>query len=349
MSKQHKGKLFEKAVAIAKSQIIEVHNHKYCPTVYYSNHDAKYVLAMEMEGQDCFQICCVNAQSTVPMGWGKKRYSLMDADSDLKRLYFRADDGEAFEKAADGWDLYDQVLAEQGKPPQNSRQETTVSYTDLQPVEESNFARCEISHVCEVSLTKAVSLAEFSKKFAQVSVICAAAAGAEFANLKGQCQHGEWMKVLKLLPFGKDSVYRYMKIAEELQARLSEGDDSFDLLQLPNPQELLDGNHSALVDKINKVTGEQSLRQLYFDWGICKAPGGPTGGKRDITPKTPKQLAEVRRQDANESVGELCFDLQKVCIGNQRCIQHADIDHLKLLEGDLIDALKNVKELIKAG
>lgn len=231
---------------------------------------------------------------------------------------------------------------------QLKQQENEVVEGEMLPVESPNFHQVELPPVVEVSIQKAVELVEFSKKFGQVAVICAAQAGAEFSNIKDQCERGEWMKVLKQLPFGKSTVYKYIKVADEFQLRLSQGEDAIDLLTLPSPQELISGDHSELVSKINTVTGEQTLRQLYFEWGICKAPKA-LGGARPVTDHTPKELVELRKQDANESVGALCTDLQKVCIGESRSVNLADIEFLKLLEGDLMDSLKNVRELINAG
>lgn len=221
---------------------------------------------------------------------------------------------------------------------------------EILPVETSNFDRVEVSTVVETSITKAVSLAEFSKKFAQVSVICAAQAGAEFAQIKEQCERGEWMKVLQVLPFGKDTVYKYIKIAEELQTRLSEGSADVNLLDLPSPQELISGDHADVINQVNAVTGEQSLRQLYFEWGILKQPG-KTGGDTSGTP--PKLLPSGETKNhllATQCLGKIQKDLNIFVVDNTtQKIKHLKPEELEALLSTFKLAARAIEDQIKAG
>ncbi|QBG47842.1 hypothetical protein EGM51_10720 [Verrucomicrobia bacterium S94] len=221
-----------------------------------------------------------------------------------------------------------------------------IDTEDMQPIETgSDHYRTPM----DIAVQRAIELVDLSKKFAKVSVICAAQAGAEFARIKDHCERGEWMKVLNELPFGKSTVYKYIRVADEMQTRLAEGETAIDLHHLPSPEELISGDHADVIDRINAVTGEQSLRQLYFDWGILKSPEKTAVKKPAQDNNTPAQLAEIRRRDANEAIGSLCVDLQNICINEKRCIERADLDHIRTLEGDLIDALKNVRTIITAG
>lgn len=225
-----------------------------------------------------------------------------------------------------------------------------IPESEMMPAEEPNHNPIGIPTTVAIATGRAIDLVEFSKKFAKVSVICAAQAGAEFSKIKSDCPRGIWMRVLKTLPFSTETVRKYIKVAEELQARLSEENGGFNLLELPSPEELITGDHSDVVDLINQVTGEQTLRQLYFDWGIvrkAKALGGhhPKAGP----PATPEQQLAFERKMATEAIGTLCYDIQALCIGEKRKIQLAEMPFLQLLEGDLIDAIKNVRTLIKAG
>jgi hypothetical protein len=55
--------------------------------------------------------------------------------------------------------------------------------------------------------------------------------------------------------------------------------------------------HEQIADVIRKVTNEKTLRQLYFDWDIVKAPK-QLGGARDTTrgPIDPVQAAAEKRK-----------------------------------------------------
>lgn len=338
MEKKHNGVLAQRAIEIAKGQVISDRHSSYCPSVWYCHSNAKYVVCMPTENGK-FEARCINQRSEVTMRLGEHK-TLLGADSELAVIAIGSDD---YDRVADGYDLFAQR--------QESVEAIDIS-EGMQVVDRQISTVVEISTMVEISVEKAIGWVAASKQYAQIAVICAARAGAEFARIKGQCGHGEWMKVLKLLPVGKETVYKYIKVAEELQARLSEGGDAFDLLQLPDPTRLIEPEYAETLEQINQVTGEQTLRQLYFDWGICKAPGGPAGGYHPGPAKgeaTPEQLAKVRRNDANEAVGTLCADIQATCLGERRSIHLADLDHLRLLEGDLVDALRNVRELIKAG
>jgi len=124
------------------------------------------------------------------------------------------------------------------------------------------------------SIESSVQWHHAAQQHAQIAVVCAARSGAELLKIKAQCKHGEWLKVIKELPFGKDTARKYRDLAEQLSERLQElgNGDAFDLLELPEPEQLSDPIYAEQLEQIHEVTGEQTLRQLYFDWGITKPP-----------------------------------------------------------------------------
>jgi hypothetical protein len=227
-----------------------------------------------------------------------------------------------------------------------------ITEGEMVPAESSTMVETsttiEVSDAVGSSIKQAVGWMDASKQYAQISIVCAARAGAEFSRIKDQCERGEWMKVLKMLPFGKDTIYKYIKVADEMQARLAETNDSIDLLTLPDPAQLMSRDHTELVEQINAVTGEQSLRQLYFEWGIVKQPT-PTGGARKVDDKTPQELLSVRREAATQAAQNLCLSIQKICLNETRCIELVEPAILKQLAGDLMDAYSIVRQLEQVG
>ena len=186
---------------------------------------------------------------------------------------------------------------------------------------------------------------------AQIAVICAARAGAELNKIKAECGHGEWQKIVSSLPFSVSTAKNYRNLATQLADRLQElgTGAAFELLSLPEPENLADPIYAEQLEQINQVTGEQTLRQLYFDWGICKAPK-QLGGARDPKPPKPLENGETQaHRDACELVFPLMDQLQALVIGDRRVIQHMTVKELQVFEADLVDSLLNVRNLIAAG
>jgi hypothetical protein len=116
-----------------------------------------------------------------------------------------------------------------------------------------------------------------------------------------------------------------------------------------------ENSKEALIKKLEQMAfdfiGDDSQAELFAKHGIQVREPKPLGGYHPKVgpPMTPDEIIARDKQEATEAVGTLCYDIQAVCIGEKRKIQLADPAILRLLEGDLIDAIKNVRTLLKAG
>lgn len=160
--------------------------------------------------------------------------------------------------------------------------------------------------------------------------------------------HGQLMKwAEKHLTITYRHANHFRKLAQYfIKANKLKDGEAFALVDPANSQ-------AALADKLQQMAfefmGDKTQAELFAEYGIQvrepKKLGGDHGGGQARSELT----AADRQAAANVSVGELCTDLQSVCIGDRRCLPLADLAHLKVLEGDLVDALKNVREIINAG
>jgi hypothetical protein len=149
-------------------------------------------------------------------------------------------------------------------------------------------------------------LHEAAQQYANASVLCAAIAGAVMHQKKKSVKHGEfgdWIEALAdEVGISRRTCTSYMALADEMAARLKElpkgkrvsflgaeledGATKRPILQLLadlNPADL--GSEQALLvaDAVRDVTNDQTLRQLYFDWGIMKDKSGTrTGGDMEV-------------------------------------------------------------------
>jgi len=152
---------------------------------------------------------------------------------------------------------------------------------------------------------RVVSFHVAAGQHASAAVYCAAAAGAVMLQRKKSLGWGKgftkWKENL-VLPDGKrlapTTADRYMALAKEIAARLKiqmaenpnaplVGDlpkgqvSALQLLAEFDPTEVNTLRRQAVAEAVREVTNEQSLTQLYFDWGIAKRPkhrGGDHGG-----------------------------------------------------------------------
>lgn len=114
-------KLIEKAMEIAKREVIKTRTHSYCAGIY-KNEDGKLVIAMKLENGK-YAACCINAVSEVKLQLAKERPSLQLADADLADYA----NMNGWPTVADGFFIYDELLISQGKEPQNQRQKTALA------------------------------------------------------------------------------------------------------------------------------------------------------------------------------------------------------------------------------
>jgi hypothetical protein len=122
----------------------------------------------------------------------------------------------------------------------------------------------------------------------RIAIYCAACCGQELIHRKKEIGHGGWMQFLKVLPFSDQTARNYMDLAAKWQQRVG---------QIPNGVwnldaktllaggsrtfvELGDAQIVELSEATSQAVGETTLRQLYFDWGIVKAPHRPGGDVR---------------------------------------------------------------------
>jgi hypothetical protein len=140
-----------------------------------------------------------------------------------------------------------------------------------------------------------------AEQHAGAAVYCAAAAGAVMLQRKKVIDHGRflpWVRGLSL-PDGRKinerTSRRYMALAREMAERikalpkgtrvsvLPEGasgrapklDSQQSILEVLasfDPFRVNELRQEAMAAAMKQVTGEQTLRQLYFDWGICREP-----------------------------------------------------------------------------
>lgn len=168
-----------------------------------------------------------------------------------------------------------------------------------------------------------------AERCANLSVWCAAMAGAEILKKKKDFGHGngfvEWRDSL---PFSASTAKNYVNLAIKLEERLNALPDDrralmlpavsdaqeqaanmLQLLNLPSPMDVFNPAHEQIAEIIRDVTSGQSITQLYFDWEICKPPrqlgGNPALQKwlnefhprihatrpEDLSPKLQKEFA----------------------------------------------------------
>jgi hypothetical protein len=154
-------------------------------------------------------------------------------------------------------------------------------------------------------------------RHSRIAIWCAACCGHELLIRKKEIGHGGWMKFIKVLSFSDDTARRYMDLAVEWKARVGQIPHAVRNLEANN---ILAAGSRAFIDlpeseikEISEATtqavGETTLRQLYFDWGICKAPYHPGGNMRKGDGKpaaVPLEMIQLTwRENWNKMVPEI--------------------------------------------
>ena len=223
--------------------------------------------------------------------------------------------------------------------------DATLAVAKVAPVKRDIVSFLDVAFISDYN----AEVAEFkatSSKFAELTLRI----GLRLEFVKSQLKHGQLNKWIE--EHGGISI-RHARRCRDLakvfiEAQQIGEDEMFALVDPENSKE-------ALIKKLEQLAfdfiGEDSQAELFAKYGIQvrepKALGGhhPKQGE----PATAEELEELQRQDANESVGELCHLIQRVCLGETRAIIRVEIPLLKVLEGDLIDSINQVRNLIKAG
>ena len=139
-----------------------------------------------------------------------------------------------------------------------------------------------------------------AERCANLSVWCAAMAGAEISKQKKELGHGGGFTTWRnSLPFSQRTAANYVNLAKQLEQRLNllpadrraallpaitdvqnQTENMLELLNLPSPMDVFNPAHTQLAEVIRDVTSGQTITQLYFDWDICKAPKRAGGNMR---------------------------------------------------------------------
>lgn len=235
-----------------------------------------------------------------------------------------------------------------------------------------------------------------ARSSAAMAIVYAAMAGRELLECRKKIKHGGWEKwVEKNCEFNAVTAWRYATIAEQIgdkiqifnALKISDGKEPhaalLKLLERP-PSELLPAETEQLLSDIRRATEGQTLRQLYFDFGLATPPK-PTGGANhlhaflkgnyaahpeylekplaDLPPAVQahwkKYLEDKEREGLppgmtmahhtakefwERILGEIHRDLTQF-----KSYAHLDIAELKDVSENLLDARRKIDDLIKKG
>lgn len=337
------GKLHQKAIDIAKSQVIEAGNHKYCPTVYrhIGNPSCLYVaMDFDADGTAPYGIFEVSKTGSVAskIGKGKEHRSLMAADQELARIA-RKSDG-LIKKIHDGFDLYDERRADEGKPPQ--KKNATMAVVKAAPDQKGHG----------VSFLDEQFLADYSEEVAQFGV-----KSKEFAELtlriglrlefvKSQLKHGQLNKWIE--EHGGISVRharRCRKLAQVFIKAQQIGDD--EMFALVDPE----NSKEALIKKLEQLAfdfiGDDSQAELFAKYGIQVREPVPI--KHAPEPKL-KPGETLLARDADQRIGELQKMMFERCVEESTSeLPYLDPRKLKMFLDTVILTKNAVEDQIKAG
>jgi hypothetical protein len=160
-------------------------------------------------------------------------------------------------------------------------------------------------------------------RHSRIAIWCAACCGQELIERKKAIGHGGWMKFLKVLPFSDETARKYMELADEWRGRTGQiptgGWNLTPALLAGGSRavlDLTDDQFSEIAEQTERTVGETTLRQLYFDWGICKAPYKPGGnvrkGDKGMPPApTPEEIRQTYADAWARMVTELAQEAHR--------------------------------------
>lgn len=207
-----------------------------------------------------------------------------------------------------------------------------------QPIEKSNVPSME--HLAVMINNDYAAYQQLEQEAAHRSVRI----GLSLERAKILSEHGQfedWCE--ENLTVSKTHRWRCRKLAAEF------------LKQLPSEEhkqflEWVGGEIEDLEmdEPVKQFVGEKTQLELFDEFGIS-APKQ----KSLPAPKKPKAKLKPGETQAHRDAAELIYplqdELQELVIGDRRVVQHLTVKELQTLEADLVDALKNVRTLIKAG
>jgi hypothetical protein len=232
-----------------------------------------------------------------------------------------------------------------------------------------------------------------ARSSAAMAIVYAAMAGRELIEKRKGIKHGGWLKwVEKNCEFSDCTAWRYMSLAEQLKGKIvgvidkscsvqdligrTKFEAIIQLLDRP-PSELLPAETEKLLADIRAATEGQTLRQLYFDFGLATPPK-PVGGAnhlhaflKEAYPNKPEYLEKpldklpkevqaawkkhLREKDPNDDTEAfLANDTWKILIRHLReeCLEKKTYALLpramiETIYGTFIDVKRELQEVLK--
>lgn len=154
-----------------------------------------------------------------------------------------------------------------------------------------------------------------SRQAAEDAVSYAVMAGLELAAVKAEIAYGQFMLwVEKHCEFSQMTATRYMQLAERM---VESHEMKAALLQLPGGQVQTAGDRKALMAAIRETADGETLRQLYFEFGILKPKDSkPLGGAREGAGRpTTSETEALRKQCADADCDDIEMRLSKYVLG----------------------------------
>lgn len=156
-----------------------------------------------------------------------------------------------------------------------------------------------------------------AERCSNLSIWCAAMAGAEILKRKKEFGHGkgftEWRNKL---PFGHTTAANYVNLAKSLESRLNslpkddmlallpalkqtqkDIENRMSLLSLPSPMDVFNPAHEQIATIVRHIANDRSLSQLLFDWGIVKQPKLVGGHHPSVNPPLTGMAREHRQAE----------------------------------------------------
>ena len=157
-----------------------------------------------------------------------------------------------------------------------------------------------------------------AERHSRIAIWCAACCGHELLIRKKEIGHGGWLKFIKALSFSDETARKYMDLAVEWTERVGQIPTAVGISESDRPKLLEGGTRSTLEltedqfceisEGIHQAVGEKTLRQLYFEWGICKEPyraGGRMGAGGTRATPTAEEIRETYAAEWKRIVQDL--------------------------------------------
>lgn len=186
---------------------------------------------------------------------------------------------------------------------------------------------------------------EAARQHLAQSAVHAALAGLELQAARTEIPHGQFQKwVEDNFVFNADTASRYMRLADGIKRQISKASHVTlleDIFSAP-PSELSKTKRDQLISTLAKATGDQTLRQMYLDFGILKEPK-PTGGYNGRIDRTPEERLKIKRAAAIKDWGKVYDSILNLGIKEPLFIELKKAEILTL-----VDLFKDVVRAMEA-